>query len=116
MAYGREDVIPVILMFVLFAVIGRLLAPLLVPQKLRQMKKYTDVNYGMSEKQMLEIIGKGYTKSSLRDGSIKYEWRTNDMSASTNFGGVRTTGYSGVKKLDIYVKNGRVIEIRPYNI
>lgn len=52
----------------------------------------------------------------------KYEWRINGSSYTTsrpaNYGGVHyaDTYYSGVKKLDIYVKDGLVEEIRPYNI
>ena len=66
-----------------------IIASFFLPDKLKRMKKYTDIYIGMSESDMLEIIG-----------GVHYA----------------DTYYSGLKKLDIYVKDGLVEEIRPYNI
>lgn len=110
----------IIILLVVLAVC--IIALFLMPDKLKRMKKYTDVYIGMSESDMLEIIGGGYAKSSLKNGVTKYEWRINGSSHTTsrpaNYGGVHyaDTYYSGVKKLDIYVKDVIVEEIRPYNI
>ena len=74
---------------------------------------YEDVQIGMDEKEMLEIMGNDFNKSSLKNGRYKYEWRVSAVSENT-FGGKRE--YSGVKKVAIYVKNGVVEEIKPYNV
>jgi len=80
--------------------------------KRKQLKKYERINVGMDEGTMLSIMGKGYNKSSLKNDRIKYEWRINASSYGHN--GFRT--YTGVKKVAIYVKNGFVEEIKPYNV
>ena len=78
----------------------------------KKMRKYEQVSLGMSEAEMLKIMGKKYNKSSLKNNRFKYEWRySNGVSAS--YHGVRA--YSGVSKVDIYINNGVVEEIRPYN-
>lgn len=82
-----------------------IIASFFLPDKLKRMKKYTDIYIGMSESDMLEIIGGGYAKSSLKNGVTKYEWRINGSSYTTsrpaNYGGVHyaDTYYSGVKNL-----------------
>lgn len=78
-----------------------------------QLKRYVNIEIGMSETDMLNIMGGGYNKSSLKNNRFKYEWRINASSYSNGFGGRK---YSGVKKVDIYVKDGLVEEIRPYNV
>lgn len=80
--------------------------------KRAQLKRYTKITIGMPEKTMLQIMGGGYNKSSLKNNRNKYEWRIN--SSSYGKGGFR--GYSGVSKVDIYTKNGVVEEIKPYNV
>lgn len=83
-----------------------------IAAKRLQLKKYSRIELGMLEEEMLNIMGGGYNKSLLKNGSVKYEWRLNGTSSSA--GGVRS--YSGVKKVDIYCKEGEVIEVRPYNV
>ena len=78
----------------------------------KQLKRYRNIKIGMSEREMLNIMGKGYNKSSLKGNRFKYEWRINGTSVGRN--GVRS--YTGVRKVDIYVKDGEVEEIRPYNV
>ena len=77
-----------------------------------QLKNYQKVRIGMSEQEMIQIMGSGYNVSSLKGNRYKYEWRVNSMSYGNS--GVRS--YTGVRKVDIYVKNGEVEEIRPYNV
>ena len=77
-----------------------------------QLKRYESVSIGMSEAEMLQIMGGGYNKSSLKNNRNKYEWRIN----ATSYGKNGFRAYSGVRKVDIYTKDGRVEEIRPYNV
>ena len=65
------------------------------------LKKYTEVYADMPESQMLQIMGGGYSMSTLKNGRKKYEWRINGQR---------------VKKVDIYTKDGFVEEIKPFNI
>ena len=78
----------------------------------KQLRRYTDINIGMSENEMLSIMGGGYNVSSLKNNRKKYEWRIN--ASSYGYKGYRT--YSGVHKVAIYTKDGRVEEIKPYNV
>lgn len=78
-----------------------------------QLKKYEQIRIGMPEEEMLKIMGSGYNKSSLKNNRFKYEWRINASSAKNGFGGRM---YSGVRKVDIYVKDGVVEEIKPFNV
>ena len=80
--------------------------------KRSQMRKYTKITIGMSEAEMLKIMGEGYDMSSLRNNRIKYEWRIGSTRSSYQ----GTSTYSGVSKVDIYTRNGIVEEIRPYNV
>lgn len=78
----------------------------------KKMRQYEKVSLGMSEAEMLEIMGKKYNKSLLKNNRTKYEWRySNGMSSS--YKGTRF--YSGVSKVDIYLKDGIVEEVRPFN-
>ena len=78
-----------------------------------QRNKIDSITLGMPEAQMLEIMGGRYNKSLLKNNRIKYEWRySNGHSYSCK--GFRT--YSGVRKIDIYCKDGFVEEVKPYNI
>lgn len=81
-----------------------------------QLHKYLDIKIGMSEEEMLDIMGKGYNKSLLKNNRIKYEWRINATSYSSSFKGISVRSYSGVKKVTIYTKNGFVEEVKPHNV
>ena len=85
-------------------------------KKLEQLQKYRDVKIGMSEQRMLSIMGQGYNRSLLKNNRIKYEWRINASSYGSSYKGFSTRSYSGVKKVTIYVKNGQVEEVKPYNV
>ena len=75
---------------------------------------------GMSEDEMLEIMGDNYNRSLLRDGITMYEWIYSSggvvgsayMSNGIGFGG--GTKING-SKVDIVCRNGVVEEVRPYN-
>lgn len=73
-----------------------------------KLRKYTQIEIGMSEDEMLSIMGKGYNRSLLKNNRKKYEWRV----AAVNSKYART----GVMKVDIYVKDGIVEEVRPFNV
>ena len=77
-----------------------------------QLRRYTQIQIGMTADEMLSVMGSGYNVSQLKGNRQKYEWRI--AASSTGSKGFRT--YSGVHKVDIYVKNGYVEEIRPYNV
>lgn len=82
------------------------------PNTRKRLKQYELVRVGMTENEMLSIMGEGYDRSSLKDGRYKYEWRMN----SSSYGRYGARTYTGVRKVSIYIKNGRVEEIRPYNV
>ena len=80
--------------------------------KRKQLRRYWKIEIGMSENEMLDIMGDGYNRSLLQNNRVKYEWRM--QAISKNYSGIRS--YSGVRKVDIYVKDGYVEEVRPYNV
>lgn len=77
-----------------------------------QLKRYTRITLGMSENQMLQIMGGNYNCSLLSGNKKKFEWRIN--ASSRGYSGYRE--YSGVSKVAIYTKNDSVIEVKPYNV
>ena len=85
-------------------------------KKHNQLDRYWDVEIGMSEEEMLNIMGEGYNRSLLKNNRIKYEWRINASSFSSYNKGFSSRTYTGVKKVTIYTKNGIVEEVKPYNV
>ena len=81
-----------------------------------KLKRYWDVTIDMPEQEMLSIMGGGYSRSLLKNNRVKYEWRINAVSFGRSYNGFNIRSYSGVKKVAIYVKDGYVEEIKPYNI
>ena len=81
-------------------------------RKKAKLEKNWDVEIGMSESEMLNIMGKGYNRSLLKNNRVKYEWRIN----ATSYSSGNTRSYSGVKKVTIYTKDGYVEEVKPYNV
>ena len=84
--------------------------------KKEKLRKYQKVSIGMSETEMLAIMGGGYNKSLLKNNRSKYEWRINATSSGYSSHGFSTRSYSGVHKVTIMVKDGLVEEVRPYNV
>lgn len=116
-----EDLVLVIciLVFLLAFLISFIACAIAIHNKKKQRKalrNYIEINIGMPENEMLEIMGGKYNKSSLKNNRAKYEWRINATSTGINSNGVSTRSYSGVSKVDIYTWNGYVEEIKPYNV
>ena len=97
----------IILLVVFFAAII-VIAFAIGARKRAQLKRYETIQIGMPESEMLDIMGKGYNRSLLKNNRTKYEWRINASSTGYSSGGVSTRTYRGVKKVDIYVKDGFV--------
>ncbi len=85
-------------------------------KQLEQLQRYWNIKIGMSEKEMLYIMGGGYNRSFLNNSRVKYEWRINATSDGYSYKGMSFRSYSGVKKVAIYTKNGFVEEVKPYNV
>ena len=105
----------------LFAFIILLFAMILLSiinsiRKKEQLRRYQNINTGMSEAEMLSIMGNGYNKSLLENNRTKYEWRINATSKGYSYRGFSSRSYSGVHKVTIMVKDGVVEEVRPYNV
>lgn len=100
----------VIILLALFAVF--VIAGIIGVKRRAKLRRYTSIQIGMSESEMLAIMGKGYNRSLLKNNRTKYEWRIN--ASSSGYGSTRI--YSGIRKVDIYVKDGYVEEVKPYNV
>lgn len=85
-------------------------------RKVKKLKKYLDITIGMSEAEMLTIMGEDYSRSILKNNRMKYEWRVNAVSYGSSYKGSSIRSYSGVQKVTIYTKNGIVEEIKPFNV
>ncbi len=85
-------------------------------KKISQLQRSEEIQIGMPEREMLSIMGDGYTKSLLKNNRVKYEWRINGRSYGSSYNGVSVRSYSGVKKVGIYVKDGLVEEVRGFNL
>ena len=85
-------------------------------EKLEQLQRYWDIELGMPEEKMLNIMGEGYSRSLLKNNRVKYEWRINAYSYGSYHGSISTRIYSGIKKVTIYTQNGLVEEVRPHNV
>lgn len=85
-------------------------------KRVEKLQRYWDVEIGMSENEMLHIMGGGYSRSLLKNNRIKYEWRINATSYGSSYKGTSVRSYSGVKKVSIYTRNGYVEEVKPYNV
>ena len=104
-------------MIIFFVVLGVALYRIFkIPQDVQQ-NKVSLITLGMPEDEMLAIMGNRYNKSLLKNNRVKYEWRySNGGSYGSSFKGFSTRFYSGVRKVDIYCKNGFVKEVKPYNL
>lgn len=108
----------IVIMVIFVAVIGIVFGMCLGQsnKQLEQLDRYWDVEIGMTENEMLAIMGDGYNRSLLKNNRVKYEWRINATSYGSSYKGISTRSYSGVKKVTIYTKNGYVEEVKPYNV
>ena len=85
-------------------------------RKLEQLQRYWEIEIGMPEDEMLDIMGEGYSRSLLKNNRVKYEWRINATSYGSSYNGSSTRTYSGVKKVTIYTVNGFVESILSHNV
>lgn len=75
------------------------------------------VTIGMTEHEMISIMGENYTKSLLKNSRIKYEYLfQNAHSVGSYCFGINSRKYYGAAKAVIYCKNGYVEEVKSYNI
>lgn len=75
------------------------------------------IELGMSEEEMLSIMGGNPNRSLLKNNRVKYEWRySNGSSTGYSHKGYSTRQYHGVRKVTIYCKDGYVEEVKPYNL
>ena len=114
---NKEDIWIFLIGALIIVVVYAFIAALNTGKKrIEQLQKYWDVKIGMTESEMLNLMGEGYNRSLLKNNRIKYEWRINASSYGSSYKGISSRYYSGVKKVDIYVKNGIVEEVKPYNV
>ena len=113
------DTIFYVILIICGVLLGVLLAlPIMYASRKQsqQLQRYWNVEIGMSEEEMLDIMGEGYNRSFLKNNREKYEWRINATSVGSSYKGTSFRSYSGVKKVTIYTKNGFVEEVKPYNV
>ena len=110
------------IMIITMVILVAILAPIYIKafkmqkQALAQLQRYWDVEIGMTENEMLSVMGGGFNRSLLKDNRVKYEWRINATSYGSSYNGFSTRSYTGVKKVTIYTKNGFVEEVKTHNV
>ena len=72
--------------------LGILLA-LPIRKQLEQLQRYWNVEIGMPEEEMLDIMGEGYNRSFLKNNRVKYEWRINATSVGSSYKGTSFRSY-----------------------
>ena len=82
-------------------------------KRFKRLRRYLDIQIGMPEQDMLDIMGDGYSRSLLKDNRIKYDWRVTFSNYDSSKGTSFILLHSGVS---IYTKDGYVEEVKPYNI
>lgn len=106
----------ILVLSVAIGILAGVMGSLAEKRKLDQLNNYWDVEIGMTENELLSIMGSGYNRSLLKNNRVKYEWRINAKSYGTYHKGWSKRSYTGVKKVTIYTRNGYVEEIKPYNV
>ena len=112
----EEVMVGVIIALVLIILGSTVIAIYIHNSRIDQLESYWDIEIGMSEDEMLSIMGEGYNRSLLKNNRVKYEWRIEATSYGSSYKGMSARSYSGVKKVTIYIKNGYVEEVKPYNV
>ncbi len=84
--------------------------------KVKQLQRYRQINLGMSERQMLNIMGDGYNKSLLKDGVTQYIWHLAGQSSGYVYNGFVSVQNDSGQKVIITCKNGMVEEVIPINV
>ena len=76
---------------------------------------YKKVSIGMSEEEMLSVMG-GRPSVSNYQNRKKFEWFIKAVSSTTYNNGIANTVHSPKKSVVITTENGKVISIEPHNI
>lgn len=111
-----EDIYFILKIVIALYIIIIIAALIIKRKKLKQLQRYWYIEIGMAEDDMLRIMGNGYNRSLLKNNRVKYEWRIKSTSTGYYSNGVSTRTYSGVKKVEIFTKDGYVEEVRPFNV
>ena len=85
-------------------------------RRVSQLRNYVNISLGMPEQQMLSIMGPGYNRSLLRDGTVRYEWHISGVSSGFINDGFVTMAHDEGSKVDILCDRGVVIEVIPFNV
>lgn len=109
-------IIATFVLMILFIIIYACVGTCVGNRKITQLHRYWHIKIGMPEDEMLSIMGTGYNRSLLKNSRVKYEWRINASSYGSSYKGISTRTYTGIKKVTIYIKDGYVEEVKPYNV
>ena len=74
--------------------------------------RYEEVHYGMTQQQVIEIMGSNYMRSLLADGRVEFLYKVAGYSVATYTAGMRIGGYERGKSVRVYFRNNSVIEVR----
>lgn len=80
--------------------------------KKARLYKYEEIELGMSEDEVIDLMGFNYSENLLGRGKTKYEWRLN------GFGFIRYGFFHWMptKSVEVYVKNGKVYKVLANNM
>ena len=78
---------------------------------------HREIRIGMKEEEVFCILGRNYSQSLLKDGTVKYEWRYRHQGYSQYVGaGMREHHSSFTRKISVKIKNGIVVETKTLNM
>lgn len=80
--------------------------------KKARLYRYEEIELGMSEDEVIDLMGFNYSENLLGRGKTKYEWRLN------GFGFIRYGIFHWIptKSVEVYVKNGKVYKVLANNM
>lgn len=84
-------------------------------RRIKTLKHYRNVQIGMSEEEMLSIMG-GHPSVSNYQHKKKFEWFIRGTSSTYYNNGIASTMYDPKKSVVITTENGVVTAIEPHNI
>ena len=80
-------------------------------------QNYKQIDYGMSKEEVIQILGEKYTKSLLKGGIEKLEWRMDTLGSSFRVAkGMYVHSNGKVRKVSIKFKDDKVIEVNAVNM
>lgn len=74
--------------------------------------RYEDIEIGMTEEEVIDLMGFNYTQSLLGRGKIKYEWKVNGV----GFWQFRMFNWIPSKSVEVYIKRGKVYKVLANNM